>query len=367
MRGKYLNQFEMQSYESLASRHELVGFASRTPFHEQFNFPVVKLFSPMDLPNFPFRMPILNRLFIDAMWLWGLEKKLTGFDIAHTAEIYYHFTQQCLEAKKQGLVKKVIATVWENIPFNHESIRGRKRFKKRSLTEIDHFLAITDMARQSLIKEGGDPAKITVIPMGVDLRKFKSQKLKTRSKKKFLEILFVGRLEEEKGIFELWEALRQLVKTCPHIKLTMVGDGSQKKKLVSLIDKSGLREIIRLIKVPYGQMPEQYRSADIFCLPSKPTQFWQEQFGMVLVEAMATGLPIVSTSSGAISEVVGRAGILVRPGSAAGLYRALKEVIRNQKIRNKLSAWGHQRAKELFDSHKVAQKIERLWEGVLGK
>ena len=95
VRGKFLNKYEMQFFEPLLAGRDgftITAFGSRTSFHDQFAFPVVKLPSPMDLPDFPYKMPILNRLFTDAHYLFGLEKRLKGFDLVHTAETYFHYT-----------------------------------------------------------------------------------------------------------------------------------------------------------------------------------------------------------------------------------------------------------------------------------
>src|SRR5581483_1784343 len=111
---------------------------------DAFAFPVVKLPSPMDLPDFPYKMPILNRIFTDAHYLLGLEENLKGYDLVHTAETYFHYTQQAIEAKQKGQVKKVIATVLENIPFNNEGIWGRKEFKSNARENLDHMIALTE-------------------------------------------------------------------------------------------------------------------------------------------------------------------------------------------------------------------------------
>lgn len=111
VRGTFLNAYEMQFFEPLIDRFDITAFASMRPYHDAFAFPVKKLPSPMDLPDFPKKMAILNRLCIDAHYLFGLEANLRGFDLVHTAETYYHYTQQCLSAKRKGWVKRVIATV----------------------------------------------------------------------------------------------------------------------------------------------------------------------------------------------------------------------------------------------------------------
>lgn len=141
VRGAHLNKFEMQYYLPLLSRHKIIGFCSLKSIHDRFPFPVVKLPSPKDITSFlmKFNIPqklslaILNRIFIDAEHLFGLEKRLAGFDIAHSAETYHFYTQQCLNAKRRGLVKKVVCSVFENIPFANEGIWDRRKLKQRTL------------------------------------------------------------------------------------------------------------------------------------------------------------------------------------------------------------------------------------------
>lgn len=362
VRGAFLNKFEMQNYEPLAKKHKITCFSSLKPIHSNLKFPVVKLFSPLDLPNFPYKMPILNRIFKDAMYLWGLEKKLAGFDIAHSAETYYHYTQQCLEAKRRGLVRKVVVTVWEVIPFNNEGIWGRKEFKQRAFREVDKFLAVTNKAKEVLIKEGCPAKKIKVIYMGVDLQEFR---MKDNKNKNSIDLLFVGRLVKEKGIYDLLKAFIRLLKDKQKVKLTIVGDGPEKESIINLIKQTNWQRFIKIKKVSYKKMPQVYQEADIFVLPSRPTKYWQEQFGMVLAEAMASGLTIISTKTGAIPEVVGKAGLLIKPGDEEELYRSLKILLTNRTKRLELDRQARKRAETFFDCRKTVLKIESLWKETL--
>jgi len=376
VRGKYLNKYEMQYYEPLARKHKLVGFGSLSPIHDKFAFPVVKLPSPMDLPNFPYKMPILNRLFVDAQYLLGLEGKLRGFDIAHSAETYMHFTQQCLNAKKKGYVKKVVATVSENIPFANEGIWGRKKFKKRAIVEVDHFVAISQRAKEALILEGCPKEKITVIGHHVDTNKFfpisnlKSQISNPNLKSKNLRILFVGRVEWSKGVYEVIFSAKKLLED-PELKnyslnFTLIGEGKEKKKILDLERRLGIEKWIVHKVVPYEKMPDEYQKADIFLAPSLITRHWQEQFGMVLIEAMACGLPTVTTLSGAIEEVVGEAAVKVQPGDFYSLTKAIKNFILNPRERGKYAKKARQRAVKYFDIEIGAKKLEEVYKKVLG-
>ncbi len=367
VRGKFLNKFEMQSYEPLVPRYDVTGFSSKKPLSDKFTFPVVKLSSPMDLPEFPYKMQTLNRAFVDAHYLFGLEDKLKGFDIAHTAETYFHYTKQCLVAKKKGNIKKVVATVWENIPFNNEGIRGRKALKKRALKEVDHFIAVTKGARDALILEGADESRISIISPGINTKIFKPKK--QNFNKKDINILFVGRLEKYKGIFEIVFAAYKLLNDPslkPYkIKFTFVGNGSQKEKLIKLEKKLGISKFIVHKSVSYSKISNEYRRADIFVAPSKNTSTWIEQYNISLMEAQASGLAIITTRSGGIVDNVGNAGVYVPEADFGTLSGALKKFILKPKLRLEYSNKARKRAVEVHDVSLVAKKLSKLYDSLL--
>lgn len=351
VRGKFLNAYEMQLFEKLDKKFRITAFGSFTSYHDKFSFPVIKLPSPMDLPNFPFKMPILNRLFIDAHYLWRLEKKLIGFDLVHSAETYYHYTQQALNAKKKGYVKKVIATVLENIPHNNEGIWGRKKFKERSRRELDHIVALTNKTKEALIQEGVDSKKITVIGHAIDTKRF----FPKSKKRKKLTVLFVGRLEEEKGIIDFVEMAKQLRDSAHFI---VIGSGSCEGQLPKFIEHKS---------VPYEKMPAEYQKADVFVAPSKPTLTWDEQYNTALLEAQASGLAIVTTNTGGIPQNVGDAAVLVEPGNIKQLIFATSAFISERKKRRFYARKARMRALDVHDSRKVAKRMGDLYDQVMSK
>jgi glycosyltransferase involved in cell wall biosynthesis len=368
VRGKFLNKYEMQFFEPLVPRFDITAFGSLTSFHDQFKFPVVKLPSPMDLPDFPYKMSVLNRLFVDAHYLFGLEKNLKGFDLVHTAETYFHYTQQCLNAKRKGYVQKVIATVLENIPFNNEGIRGRRAFKARARRELDHIIALTNKTKIALLLEGADPKKITVIGHFINTKKFYPTKeaMERRSKPhNSLTILFSGRLEWYKGVFDIVEAANKLIHD-PTIQSYMlsfvfVGDGSAKEKLIELEQRYALMRHVVHTHAAYEQMNVLYNSADIFIAPSKPTPTYEEQYCTALLEAQACGLPIVTTNSGGIPENIGEAGVIVEPGDVSAMTEALKSFIVSPKKREVYGLRARKRAVTVHDAQIGADKLADLY------
>lgn len=350
VRGAFLNPFELQNIYPLKSRHDITAYSSLRPINPNINLPLVRLASPTDLP-LPFKYPLLNRVFSDAHYLLSLEKKLTGSDIVHVAETYYNYTLQAIKAKRKGLVKKVISTVWEVIPFNNESLPGRRGIKKIARKEIDHFITPTKLAKKALIKEGVPTKKITVIPMGVDLNRFKPSRIHQFGGD--ITILFIGRLEESKGILNLVKAFTKLNKSIPNLKLNIIGQGTLKEKIIN-------HKNIILKTVSYSKIHQEYQKADIFCLPSQETSTWQEQYGMVLVEAMASGLPIITTNTGAIKEVCESAAIYTG-NSTQELFKNLKTLVLSPKKRKTLREKARQRAISRYNYLHTSRKIEKIY------
>lgn len=162
--------------------------------------------------------------------------------------------------------------------------------------------------------------KCIYIPNGVDLERFKN--IDYRLKNNTKTVLAVGAFTEQKRLNLAIDAVSKL----NNVKLVIAGGGGDKRQ--EIIDY-GLKVLgadrFKAISVPYEKMPEVYRAADVFTLPSRPS----ESFGNVLTEAMASGIPVVATKDPIRANIVGDAGILVDPEDtkayAAGLAEALKK------------------------------------------
>ena len=149
------------------------------------------------------------------------------------------------------------------------------------------------------------------------------------------------------------------------VSLRIIGSGPLKNKLRAMIRQDGLENHISLESKKYEEMSSVYRTADIFVLPSKRTKTWEEQYGMVLVEAMASGIPIVATRSGSIPEIVADAAILVGESDRQKLAQAILGLTEDEPKRQRLGRMGRERAEKYFDSRKTAKAIGRIYKRLM--
>jgi len=363
VRGAYLNNFEGQNYN-----FPLTGYSSLFPLDDCVSFPLVKLPSISDLQKISFLdKPIkylANRTLGDSQILFGLEKYICNSDIVHVADPHYYYSYQAARLKAKGMIRKLVSTWWETIPFNNESTSAKKRIKKFTMSQMDIFICHSEKAKNCLVEEGISLQKILIIPLGVDTSLFRPQ---VREKTLDFTILFVGRLVKEKGILDLYEVFKQTISNNKNIniKLRIVGSGPLESSLRRHIQKDSFQDRVTIEHKSYREMPEVYRQSNILCVPSIKIKTWEEQYGMVFVEAMASGLPVVSYTSGAISELVQGAGLLTEQGNINQLAGSLKRLCSDSQLCSKIGTIGRERAVKLFDAQKTAEAIQKLYKNLM--
>lgn len=358
VRGAYLNNFEGQNY--IFDDIELRGFSSKKAIHRQLPFPVTRLPSIADWAGSSKVLKfIANRTLGDIQNLFGLENYAQEFDIFHTADPHYYYSYQLARLRRAGKIRKLLVTSWETIPCNNESAFAKRQIKRFVLETADHFLCYTVKAAKALSKEGVDESKISVIPLGVNTTVFSPKKIEEHLP---VTYLFAGRLVPEKGVLDAYDAYRQIAGK--ENRLHIVGSGPLKKQLKVMAAEDHLEKQVTIEDKEYGEMPEAYRQADVFILPSRKTGTWEEQYGMVLVEALASGLPVIACDTGAIGEVVGKAGFLIHEGdikTIAGTMRRLAD----WQLRAKVGTMGRERAEKIFNARQSARKIARMYRDLL--
>ena len=298
--------------------------------------------------------------------VFDLKKLTSDLDIIYSADLFYPYTYQ---AVKTGI--PTIVTEWENIPFNVETLPYSK-IKKYNRTYATHFVAITEKAKAALVIEGVSPDRISVLPAGIDCERFKPAEKNEQVAEKLgiskdsIRILFVGRLVFEKGIFDLLNAFSMLLSNVQNVELLIVGSGSPSTRvqISRLIANLKIGHKVKYLgRINYSNMPQIHNLADVFCLPSATTKTWAEQFGYSIVEAMACGKPVISTSTGSIPEVVkDRAtGILVKPNDPRELNGALEELILNRQERNAFGRNGREWVLQKFEANKIAMQLAEIY------
>lgn len=359
LRGPNLNLFEAQNYEPLIGLFDMTAYATTAPGFElsHIKLPIVKLPPHPQNPGY----------------MVGLEGELLDKDIIYTADTTWIFTQQAA-AFKQKFGKKIVALQWENIPFAYEENSGIGEMKRFNCNMIDRFIAVTERAKDALMIEGVPEEKISVIPMGVDTRRFSPDHVLRTSVRKELRlsddekvILFTGRMVWEKGIYDLIYAAKMVAmdNQVNHIPVTflVIGKGPETDMVKNRTKELGIdSSFIFIESFPYHRMHEMFNAADVFLLPSISLRQWKEQFGMVLIEAMSCGVPVISTYSGSISEVVGNAGLLVQTNDPRDLYLGIKKLISDDNLREEFSRKGRERAINEFDSQKISRRFGAVFE-----
>ena len=259
----------------------------------------------------------------------GLRPALRGADIVHAQELGYWYSMQAARLK-QRIGFALVLTVWETIPFldAYRNVRTRA-YRALTLAHTDLFLAATERARASLLLEGVPDERIRVSPPGVDTGRVDTPEADARGASGAV-ILSAGRLVWEKGHQDVLRALALLRRSEPEssagVRVRIVGTGPEESRLRAYAHELGVDDAVEFCGfIAHEQMPGAYREAACIVLASLPTWSWEEQFGMVLAEALAAGVPILASSSGAIPEVAGSSAGYFSPGDWVGLAGALRE------------------------------------------
>jgi alpha-maltose-1-phosphate synthase len=184
----------------------------------------------------------------------------------------------------------------------------------------DALVVACSFAKNTLIGNGVDPQKIYVNPYGVDLNKFFVKRNNRPNEK--VRFLFVGTLDAGKGIPLLMTVFKRLQQL--NVELNLVGFLND--DVVSLIKKEKLSTVNIVGKVSHDELPALFHSNDVFVFPS-----FFEGFGLVILEAMASGLPVITTTATAGPDIIenGQEGFVIEPGDVEGLERTIRSFIAN--------------------------------------
>jgi glycosyltransferase involved in cell wall biosynthesis len=191
--------------------------------------------------------------------------------------------------------------------------------------------------------------------------------LMERGRGEVFTVGFVGRLVPEKGVDLLVRAFAQLAREGTGARLLLVGGGPERDRLDALAVELGVRECVEFIaQAPSMEMPALYPRMDALVLPSLTRPNWKEQFGRALTEAMACGVPVVGSDSGAIPNIIGDAGLIVPERNVDALAGALRRLRESARLRTELGAKGRARVLAHFTHQQVAADTVAAYREMMG-
>ena len=175
---------------------------------------------------------------------------------------------------------------------------------------------------------------------------------------------YAGRLVNEKGVDVLIEAVARLKSRAP--RLQIIGNGSERSRLEHLASYKGIRDRVTFRgQIASADMPEAIRQLDLLVIPSRTRPNWKEQFGRIIIEAMASGVPVLGSDSGEIPNVIGNPDLVFPEDNVDALTRKLDQLVADQELRLELSKWARQRVLDHFTQASVARRYYNVYRMML--
>ena len=287
-----------------------------------------------------------------SVWLYRRIRDLLAqeaFDVVHLHEPLAPFLPICVLQCSTSLN----VGTFHAFHGSHRAYRISHPLLKLWYKKLDGRIAVSQAAHQHASRFF--PGEYHIIPNGIDLEHFAGDVTPiTELKDGKTNILFVGRLEKRKGLRYLLEAFAQLKWEFPNTRLIVVGPGNPDKDCYRVLSERNLQDVVFVGPVSYDQLARYYHTADIFCSPATG----KESFGIVLLEAMASGTPIVATDIEGYSALLdgGEYGLVVPPRDSSTLAEALALLIRQPEVAQQMTEKARE-AVEKYSWGKVAQRV----------
>jgi glycosyltransferase involved in cell wall biosynthesis len=283
--------------------------------------------------------------------------RVEHFDVAHQFNPVYAGLSLGLIGLRVPVVLGPYVSHW---PFKRAS--KLKAFALDAVGRVqqrfaDAIVVSGPAARSRIVSKSVHPQDIYTVPYGIDLDMFPEAPLPSGDP----TILYLAGLSGRKGILVLLAAFDVVASRVPSVRLIVAGDGPERERVRAVADKSPYRERITFAgSIARQNVPKVLASCSVFCLPS-----FGEPYGMSLVEAMATGRPVVATDSGGPVDLVdARGGFLVPPGDVPLLAQALEKVLTDPDAARAMGAFNRQ-AMAAYDWPNVIDRLERVYAAVI--
>ena len=303
----------------------------------------------------------------------SLIRKLAGshVDVIHThgyIALHSDVTSIISKLKETPLVLTVHA-YGDRLSNRYKNLFSRlynSTMGKAILNYAGKIIVLDPKALRYFLNLGVEKEKIQVIPNGIEYNKFAKSQLSRDFRQKYdingKIVLFVGQLQQRKGVQHLFRSAPQILKEVPDANFFIVGDGGFKKNLVEISNNLGIKGRVKFTDfLPIEELLEVYASADVFVLPSA-----FEGLPTVILEAMASGKPIVATNVGGISSIVkeGVNGFVIDYENLEQLAKSITIILTDEKLAKIMGENGREIAKNC-DWSVISKKIEHVYQEVL--
>ncbi len=282
-------------------------------------------------------------------------------DIVHVEQGAYalSYAQILFGLKLFSPNSRALFFTWWNLPYGPH---GVKRIAERFNLAHSAAAIAGNVAARNILQEHGFKRQIQVLPqLGIDVSKFSSGTPNRISQ--HFTIGYAGRITEEKGVLDLVQAIATLPNR-EKLQLYLIGAGSALTAVQGTARELGV-PVLYHGAVRNEELPEHLARMDVLVLPSRTTPIWVEQFGHILLEAMAVGIPVIGSSSGEIPNVIGDAGIIFDEGNARALADAL-ELLRNNRLeRERFAALGKNRVTRYYTHERIADVQMQLYDWMM--
>jgi glycosyltransferase involved in cell wall biosynthesis len=227
--------------------------------------------------------------------------------------------------------------------------------QKRVVNTFSHIITVSKNAKEDIVKDFKVPRKkLRIIPNGIDTDLFHPLPEILREKNRIIATNSAD--TPLKGLHFLLQALSEISKH-RHVKLVVIGAPKKKGSIEKLIRQLDIEKSVRFTgRITNSEYLRQYAKATVAVVPSV-----YEGFGLPVGEAMACGVPVISTTGGALPEVVGNAGVLVPPGDPGALARAITDVMDNPDLAQKMGRAGYLRVHKLFTWQRAAERTVKVY------
>lgn len=309
-----------------------------------------------------FLMPLL--IFSETIYAYRIAKK-EKVDAIHAHWIVPQGFVAAVIKKLTGIPYIVTAHAGDVFPLKNRLLRW---FGKVALRNCFHCTVNSNATKDAVVGVASIP-NVDIIPMGVDLSAFSPAKKDDSIRKKLGisgEFIFtVGRMAEKKGFKYLIDAMPRILEKLPKAKLVMIGDGPERQRLEQQAKELKLeKSVIFAGKVTHKELENWYPTADVFVLPSIVTKEGDtEGLGVVFLEAIASGTPIIGSNVGGIPDIIrhNETGLLVPEKDSNAVAEAIVNVLTDRKLKEKLTKNAMEFVKERFTWDIVADRFAELF------